>query len=137
MNASVDGKDVPVERMLNAMSGIRVPAGKHQIRMQFMPPGLMAGVIVSGSCIFIYLLIVLINSILLHKRRRAAAAEQGGAGTAPATEEMPSAQMSAAEESAAEEPAAELPADLSVDALLSAEYPVPEDETEEDEHCEH
>lgn len=130
--ASVDGKDVPVERMLNAMSGIRVPAGKHQIRMQFMPPGLMVGVIVSASCIFIYLLIVLINSIVLHKHRRAAAAERGDAGTAQTNEQMAAEPMPAAEE-----PAAELPEDFSVDALLSADYSVPEDETEEDSHCEH
>ncbi|MBQ6042051.1 MAG: YfhO family protein [Oscillospiraceae bacterium] len=130
--ASVDGKDVPVERMLNAMSGIRVPAGKHQIRMQFMPPGLMVGVIVSASCIFIYLLIVLINSIVLHKHRRAAAAERGDAGTAQTNEQMAAEPMPAAEETAAE-----LPEDFSVDALLSADYSVPEDETEEDSHCEH
>lgn len=130
--ASVDGKDVPVERMLNAMSGIRVPAGKHQIRMQFMPPGLMVGVIVSASCIFIYLLIVLINSIVLHKHRRAAAAERGDAGTAQTNEQMAAEPMPVAEE-----PAAELPEDFSVDALLSADYSVPEDETEEDSHCEH
>ena len=85
-SAYVDGKQVPVERVLNAMSGIRLSAGSHQIRMRFRPKGLYTGAAVSGACILIYLILCIVYAVRLHKQKKAA--------VPAAAEEKPAAQES-------------------------------------------
>lgn len=68
--AYVDGSEVPVERMLKAMSGVRIPAGTHELRMTFMPKGLIAGAAVSGSCLLIWLVLVTVQTIRIRRSRR-------------------------------------------------------------------
>lgn len=85
-SAYADGKQVPVERVLDAMSGIRVSAGTHQIRMRFRPKGLITGAAVSGACILIYLILCIVYAVRLHKQKTAA--------VPAAAEEKPAAQES-------------------------------------------
>ncbi|MCQ2407778.1 MAG: YfhO family protein [Oscillospiraceae bacterium] len=67
--AYVDGREVPVERMLKAMSGVRVSAGTHEIRMSFMPEGLPVGAAVSGGCLLIWLVIAAVQTIRFRRER--------------------------------------------------------------------
>ena len=68
----MDGSEVPVERMLKAMSGVRIPAGTHELRMSFMPKGLPAGAAVSGSCLLIWLVLVTVQTIRIRRSRSTA-----------------------------------------------------------------
>lgn len=47
--AFVDGREVTVERVNLLLTGLRAPAGRHRIRLQFEPPGLRAGL--AGSAL--------------------------------------------------------------------------------------
>lgn len=70
--AYVDGSEVPVERMLKAMSGVRIPAGTHELRMSFMPKGLIAGAAVSVSCLLIWLVLVTVQTLRIRRSRSTA-----------------------------------------------------------------
>ena len=61
----VDGKKVEPIKLADALIGIDVPAGQHQITMSFFPKGLKLGLIIS----FIGILLVVVVAILEKKNR--------------------------------------------------------------------
>jgi uncharacterized membrane protein YfhO len=46
--ATVDGRDVPVVRANGLVLGVPVPAGRHEVRFRFVPPGLRVGLLLAG-----------------------------------------------------------------------------------------
>ena len=52
--ATVDGKDVPLVRANGLVLGVPVPAGHHEVRFRFVPPGLRLGLLLAGlACVSI------------------------------------------------------------------------------------
>lgn len=68
----VDGKEVKTVKVLHSMMGAEVPAGHHTVEIEYMPEGLVAGVIVSGTAVIICVAIAFID---VRKRRRKKSAE--------------------------------------------------------------
>jgi hypothetical protein len=46
--ATVDGRDAPVVRTNGLVLGVPVPAGRHEVRLRFEPPGLQVGFLLAG-----------------------------------------------------------------------------------------
>lgn len=68
----VDGEEVKTVKVLHSMMGAEVPAGHHTIEIEYMPEGLVAGVIVSGTAVIICVAVAFID---VRKRRRKKSAE--------------------------------------------------------------
>lgn len=68
----VDGKEVKTVKVLHSMMGAEVPAGHHTVEIEYMPEGLVAGVIVSGTAVIICVAVAFID---VRKRRRKKSAE--------------------------------------------------------------
>lgn len=68
----VDGKEVKTVKVLHSMMGAEVPAGHHTIEIEYMPEGLVAGVVVSGTAVIICVAVAFID---VRKRRRKKSAE--------------------------------------------------------------
>lgn len=68
----IDGEEVKTVKVLHSMMGAEVPAGHHTIEIEYMPEGLVAGVIVSGTAVIICVAVAFID---VRKRRRKKSAE--------------------------------------------------------------
>ncbi|MDE6832629.1 MAG: YfhO family protein [Ruminococcus sp.] len=62
----VDGEKSETMPVLHAMTGVRVSAGHHTITLEYMPEGLVMGVIVSGLAVILFVVIAFLDS---RKRR--------------------------------------------------------------------
>lgn len=62
----VDGEKVKTVKVLHSMLGAEVPAGHHTIELEYMPEGLVMGVVVSGTALIICIAVAFIDV----KRRR-------------------------------------------------------------------
>ena len=61
---TVDGKEVETEKLFEAFISVPVPAGKHEIRLEYFPGGLLQGALISGSAVLILLLLYFGNMYL-------------------------------------------------------------------------
>lgn len=68
----IDGEEVKTVKVLHSMMGAEVPAGHHTVEIEYMPEGLVVGVIVSGTAVIICVAIAFID---VRKRRRKKSAE--------------------------------------------------------------
>ena len=66
--ATIDGEPVTVENINIGFMAVRVPAGVHHVRFNYMTPGIIIGVLVTAGAIAV-LLIYLILVYLYRKRR--------------------------------------------------------------------
>lgn len=62
----VDGKKVKTTKILQSMLGAEVPAGHHIIELEYIPEGFVAGVIVSGTALILFVIVAFADT----KRRR-------------------------------------------------------------------
>jgi uncharacterized membrane protein YfhO len=46
--AELDGVEVPLLRVDGFLQGIALPAGRHQVRFRYRPPGFLAGAAISA-----------------------------------------------------------------------------------------
>ncbi len=51
-----DGREVTTRKVLNAFTGLELPAGTHTLSLSYFPKGLKEGVMVSGAALFLLLL---------------------------------------------------------------------------------
>jgi hypothetical protein len=68
--ARLDGVDQPVLQINYAFRGVVVPAGNHRVVFLYRPPFLLAGLVISGSTIF--LLLLLFSTVAVRRWRRSA-----------------------------------------------------------------
>jgi Bacterial membrane protein YfhO len=68
-SATVDGRAAPVVRADALVLGVPVPAGRHEVRLEYHTPGLKAGSLISGSTVLGF---VLVPALLRLRRRREA-----------------------------------------------------------------
>ena len=58
---TVDGKNVETETIGNAFLSVIIPEGEHEITLDFLPPGLIPGGLVSVASVLCYLMLCLIT----------------------------------------------------------------------------
>ena len=66
-NATVNGRDEPIERGDFAFRAVRVPTGRSEVRMQYTTPGLRAGIAISTLGVIAALVLLLFPIV---RRRR-------------------------------------------------------------------
>lgn len=85
----VDGKEVPTCRVMQAMLGAKIKAGKHDIVLRYYPEGFITGLIISIASLLLMIVCIVLEGYF--RRRRAARAEAERlaliAAAAPAPEE--------------------------------------------------
>jgi hypothetical protein len=59
-NATVNGRDEPIERGDFAFRAVRVPAGRSEVRMQYTTPGLRVGIVISTLGVIAALVLLLV-----------------------------------------------------------------------------
>ena len=95
--AYIDGKKAETFRVFGAMTGVKVSAGEHDIKLSYVPEGLVPGVIISGSAAALTAALIWFElRRKKRKTRRQAVPEEGTAGDDP--EELPGAEAIAAGE---------------------------------------
>ncbi len=67
---TVDGKEAETEKIFDAFLSVPIPAGEHEIRLEYFPGGLLPGLIISGSAVVI-LALLYIGKCRLEKRQAA------------------------------------------------------------------
>jgi hypothetical protein len=77
--ATVDGEPVPVHRVDHALIGLRLPPGKHQVRLRFDPPSLTWGALVSGASLLALLALVLLSWLRRREPSRTSGVPPAGA----------------------------------------------------------
>lgn len=60
----VDGEETEIEPFREALIGVHLEEGEHEIRLAYMTPGLGVGAFVSGSCVLLF-----ITAMFIRKRR--------------------------------------------------------------------
>ncbi|HBI85009.1 MAG TPA: hypothetical protein DDX71_01790 [Ruminococcus sp.] len=73
--AYVDGQQTAIEPALGAMTGVRVPAGAHTVRLVYQQNGLFLGAVISGGALALYLILVIVQIILAVYRKKHPKAE--------------------------------------------------------------
>ncbi|MDE5584402.1 MAG: YfhO family protein [Ruminococcus sp.] len=68
----VDGKKAELTEVLNAMSGVRLTKGHHDIRLEYIPDGLVTGVAVSCTAVIICVLIIWLETVGRRKKTNTA-----------------------------------------------------------------
>jgi hypothetical protein len=69
-SATVNGRPTPVVRADYAKRAIQVPAGRSEVAMRYLPPGLKAGVAVTSLTAIVVLVIIVGPPIALRMKRR-------------------------------------------------------------------
>lgn len=59
---TVDGEEVETEKIFEAFLSVEVPAGAHEIRLEYFPQGVIPGLLISGGAA------VILIALYLHKR---------------------------------------------------------------------
>ena len=67
---TVDGEKVETEKIFEAFISVPVSAGKHEIRLEYFPGGLLPGVVISSSAVLILILLYLGKTYLDKQKRR-------------------------------------------------------------------
>lgn len=67
-----DGKEVNTVKVLSSMLGAEIPAGEHELRLEYTPEGFALGCAVSAAMLTLFLLLCLLD----RKRRKTMAAEK-------------------------------------------------------------
>jgi uncharacterized membrane protein YfhO len=70
-SAYVDGKEVQITSLKDALIMIPVDEGEHEIELKYRPDGLLSGILISGSSLTILLLIILKEkNLLIFKKKK-------------------------------------------------------------------
>ena len=107
-SAVVDGQEAEIVPIQDALMGIRLKAGSHDISLKYTPAGFKAGLIISIASVVMIAAIIAISSVISRKKKNKAAAqpsvpvEANAPEQAEAVPEVPSA-------AAAAEPIEEVP----------------------------
>ena len=107
-SAVVDGQEAEIVPIQDALMGIRLKAGSHDISLKYTPAGFKAGLIISIASVVMIAAIIAISSVISRKKKAKAAAqpsvpvEANAPAQAEAVPEVPSA-------AAAAEPIEEVP----------------------------
>jgi len=64
-HATVDGREVPLERVDYLLRGVPVPAGRHAVELTYRPAGWRAGVLISALAA-----LALLAAVWWERRRR-------------------------------------------------------------------
>lgn len=65
----IDGKKADTFKVLDAMLGVEVDSGNHEIVLEYSPDGFMLGLIISGTALLILILAVIVENILKKSKR--------------------------------------------------------------------
>ena len=100
-SAVVDGQEAEIVPIQDALMGIRLKAGSHDISLKYTPAGFKAGLIISIASVVMIAAIIAISSVISRKKKAKAAAQPSVPveATAPeqaeAVPEVPSAAVAA------------------------------------------
>lgn len=106
----VDGQKTEAVPLFDAMTGVRLTAGTHQIEMRYSPKGFVPGLLITLLCLLLFVALL----VLEHLKKKAAAeddAESASEEETPTEEEAPAAETNPAEEASEADTADEEPAD--------------------------
>ena len=141
--AEVDGQSAEIVPIQDALMGIRLTAGHHDVTIRYVPAGFKAGLMISVVSVFFMVMIAAVPVILKKSRKHdakavpAVATAAAAAGDEPVIEEVPVSEIMAEEndkEDSAEKDSAEEPAPESVsEAEEVQESSVTEDNGETEE----
>ena len=74
-SAVVDGQEAEIVPIQDALMGIRLKAGSHDISLKYTPAGFKAGLIISIASVVIIAAIIAISSVISRKKKAKAAAQ--------------------------------------------------------------
>ena len=74
-SAVVDGQEAEIVPIQDAIMGIRLKAGSHDISLKYTPAGFKAGLIISIASVVIIAAIIAISSVISRKKKAKAAAQ--------------------------------------------------------------
>ncbi len=69
----IDGEKAETVKLMQSMLGVKISAGKHDIRLKYVPEGLVGGVIISGISLAVIILLIWFES--RRKKQRPAPAD--------------------------------------------------------------
>lgn len=86
----VDGKEVPTCKVMQAMMGAKIKAGKHDIELRYSPEGFVPGLIISISALLLMILCIVLERYFRKRRAEKAEAERLAliAAAVPTPEEL-------------------------------------------------
>ncbi|HBB71267.1 MAG TPA: hypothetical protein DCZ71_01510 [Ruminococcus sp.] len=79
-----DGQEVETVKVLSAMLGAELPAGEHEIRLEYTPEGFVLGTVVSAVMLLLFILLCIID----RRRRKAAEKNADSESAEPEKEEI-------------------------------------------------
>ena len=71
-----DGQEIETFPVANAMLGVKLPSGHHEITMKYKPEGFTAGLLASGASAVMFLLMSLAEMLIRRKKKASAPASE-------------------------------------------------------------
>ena len=81
-SAVVDGKEAEIVPVQDALMGIRLEQGSHDVSLKYTPAGFKAGLVISLASVVMIAAVIAVSS-LIRKKKEAKASEAQAAGNAP------------------------------------------------------
>ena len=81
-HATVDGQDVEITPLADAFVGVKVPAGHHEVVIDFVPEGFQLGLMISLGGLALLLIMLAVHLLLDANRKKEIASEETPEGAA-------------------------------------------------------